>query len=89
MILAGLSYLFNSWFSLACITSFPFITLFSYWCVFVQIAKCICPNVFVQIVKCKLHHLLSLHYPFLILVLPALLPISTLLWIGSSKHLVF
>ena len=27
MILAGLSYLFNSWFSLACITSFPFITL--------------------------------------------------------------
>ena len=32
MILAGLSYLFNSWFSLACITSFPFIALFSYWC---------------------------------------------------------
>jgi len=31
MILAGLSYLFNSWFSLACITSFPFIALFSYW----------------------------------------------------------
>jgi len=31
MILAGLSYLFNSWFQLACVTSFPFISLFSYW----------------------------------------------------------
>ena len=49
MILAGLSYLFNSWFSLACITSFPFIALFSYWYAFVQIAKCKLQNVFVKI----------------------------------------
>lgn len=31
MILAGLAYVFNSWFSLAIVTSVPFVTLFSYW----------------------------------------------------------
>jgi len=31
MILAGLSYIFNSWFQLALVTSLPFTLLFSYW----------------------------------------------------------
>lgn len=31
MILAVLSYFFNSWFQLAIVTSAPFIILFSYW----------------------------------------------------------
>lgn len=31
MILAGLAYIFNSWFSLALVTSVPFVSLFSYW----------------------------------------------------------
>merc|ERR1719481_1017361 len=31
MILAGLSYIFNSWFQLAIVTSVPFTLLFSYW----------------------------------------------------------
>nr|XP_040572189.1 organic cation transporter protein-like [Lepeophtheirus salmonis] len=31
MILAGLAYIFNSWFSLALATSTPFVLLFSYW----------------------------------------------------------
>ena len=31
MILAGLSYFFNSWFELALVTSLPFTLLFSYW----------------------------------------------------------
>ncbi|QQP55598.1 Organic cation transporter 1like, partial [Caligus rogercresseyi] len=31
MILAGLAYIFNSWFSLAIVTSAPFVLLFSYW----------------------------------------------------------
>jgi len=31
MILAGLAYIFNSWFSLALVTSVPFVVLFSYW----------------------------------------------------------
>ena len=31
MILAGLAYIFNSWFDLALVTSVPFVALFSYW----------------------------------------------------------
>jgi len=31
MILAGLAYIFNSWFQLALVTSVPFVVLFSYW----------------------------------------------------------
>ena len=36
MILAGLSYFFNSWFQLAIVTSVPFTVLFSYWSVVVE-----------------------------------------------------
>ena len=31
MILAGLAYIFNDWFSLALVTSVPFVSLWSYW----------------------------------------------------------
>lgn len=31
MVLAGLAYIFNSWFELALVTSVPFVILFSYW----------------------------------------------------------
>ena len=31
MVLAGVAYIFNSWKDLALVSSFPFISLFSYW----------------------------------------------------------
>ena len=45
MILAVLSYFFNSWFQLAIVTSAPFIILFSYWSdkISIQHLQHVCP----------------------------------------------